>query len=122
MLSQALSTAVLHKLQHLDFNTLGIVWARTPSNYERISEVLAAMETINPDGTAACTNSRKITNHESAPLRVPNHHIRLILLLRANSWDWAGRPYRRLSRQHRQNRPPNYCCARQRATPVRVVT
>ena len=41
----------MHKLQHLDINTLGIVWARTPSNYENISEVLAAMETISPNGT-----------------------------------------------------------------------
>jgi hypothetical protein len=46
-------TAVMHKLQHLDINTLGIVWARTPSNYENISQVLAAMETINPDGSAS---------------------------------------------------------------------
>ncbi len=38
-------------LQHLDINTLGIVWARTPANYENISQVLAAMETIAPDGT-----------------------------------------------------------------------
>ncbi len=46
-------TTVMHKLQHLDINTLGIVWNRTPSNYENISQVLAAMETINPDGSAA---------------------------------------------------------------------
>jgi ABC-type branched-subunit amino acid transport system substrate-binding protein len=46
-------TAVMHKLQHLDINTLGIVWNRTPSNYENISQVLAAMETIKPDGSAA---------------------------------------------------------------------
>src|ERR1700691_3316659 len=45
-------TAVMHKLQHLDINTLGIVWARTPSNYENTPQVLAAMEIINPDGTA----------------------------------------------------------------------
>ena len=45
-------TAVMHKLQHLDINTLGIVWARTPANYENISQVLAAMEIINPDGSA----------------------------------------------------------------------
>jgi len=31
-------TAVMHKLQHLDINTLGIVWARTPANYENISQ------------------------------------------------------------------------------------
>ena len=42
----------MQKLQHLDINTLGIVWARTPSNYENISQVLAAMEIINPDGSA----------------------------------------------------------------------
>jgi ABC-type branched-subunit amino acid transport system substrate-binding protein len=46
-------TTVMQKLQHLDINTLGIVWNRTPSNYENISQVLAAMETINPDGSAA---------------------------------------------------------------------
>ena len=44
-------TAVMHKLQHLDINTLGIVWARTPADYENISQVLAAMEVIAPDGT-----------------------------------------------------------------------
>jgi ABC-type branched-subunit amino acid transport system substrate-binding protein len=46
-------TAVMHKLQHLNINTLGIVWNRTPANYENISQVLAAMETIKPDGSAA---------------------------------------------------------------------
>ncbi len=46
-------TTVMQKLQHLNINTLGIVWARTPSNYEKISQVLAAMETINPDGSAS---------------------------------------------------------------------
>ncbi|HLH83812.1 MAG TPA: ABC transporter substrate-binding protein [Trebonia sp.] len=45
-------TAIMHELQHLNINTLGIVWDRTPSNYENISQVLAAMEIINPDGTA----------------------------------------------------------------------
>jgi ABC-type branched-subunit amino acid transport system substrate-binding protein len=45
-------TTIMHKLQHLDINTLGIVWNRTPSNYENISQVLAAMETINSDGSA----------------------------------------------------------------------
>ena len=49
-------TAVMHKLQHLDINTLGIVWARTPSNYENITQVLAAMETISPNGTPALYN------------------------------------------------------------------
>ena len=44
-------TAVMHKLQHLNINTLGIIWNRTSSNYENISQVLAAMETIAPDGT-----------------------------------------------------------------------
>ncbi len=43
-------TAVMHKLQHLNINTLGIVWSRTPDNYENISQVLAAMEVIGPDG------------------------------------------------------------------------
>ena len=46
-------SAIMQKLQHLDINTLGIVWNRTPSNYENISEVLAAMETINPNGSAS---------------------------------------------------------------------
>jgi ABC-type branched-subunit amino acid transport system substrate-binding protein len=46
-------TAVMHKLQHLNINTLGIEWARTPGNYESISQVLAAMEVIKPDGSAA---------------------------------------------------------------------
>jgi hypothetical protein len=47
---------VMQKLQHLNINTLGIVWDRTPSNYENISQVLAAMETINPDGSASLYN------------------------------------------------------------------
>ena len=46
-------SAVMHKLQHLNINTLGIVWNRTPQNYEKISQVLAAMEIIKPDGTPA---------------------------------------------------------------------
>ena len=46
-------SAIMAKLQHLDINTLGIVWNRNPSNYENISQVLAAMETINPDGSAS---------------------------------------------------------------------
>jgi hypothetical protein len=50
-------TAVMQKLQHLDINTLGIVWARTPANHENISQVLAAMETIAPDGTPSLCNS-----------------------------------------------------------------
>jgi len=43
---------IMSKLQHLNINTLGIIWNRTPSNYENISQVLAAMEIINPDGSA----------------------------------------------------------------------
>ena len=46
-------TTVMHELQHLNINTLGIVWARTPQNYENIPQVLAAMEIIKPDGTPA---------------------------------------------------------------------
>ena len=42
----------MQKLQHLDINTLGILWNRNPSNYENYSPVLAAMETINSDGSA----------------------------------------------------------------------
>ena len=45
-------TTIMQKLQHLDINTLGILWTRNPSNYERHSAVLAAMETINSDGSA----------------------------------------------------------------------
>jgi len=46
-------STIMQKLQHLNINTLGIVWNRDPSNYENISQVLAAMEIINPDGSAA---------------------------------------------------------------------
>jgi ABC-type branched-subunit amino acid transport system substrate-binding protein len=46
-------TTIMQKLQHLDINTLGIIWDRNPSNYEDISQVLAAMEIINPNGTAS---------------------------------------------------------------------
>ncbi|HEY1822502.1 MAG TPA: ABC transporter substrate-binding protein [Trebonia sp.] len=49
-------TTIMQKLQHLDINTLGIVWTRTPSNYESYSEVDAAMATINPDGSASLFN------------------------------------------------------------------
>ena len=52
-------TAVMHKLQHLNINTLGIVWARTPANYENISQVLAAMETIGPDGGVTLYDAAK---------------------------------------------------------------
>jgi ABC-type branched-subunit amino acid transport system substrate-binding protein len=45
-------TTIMQKLQHLDINTLGILWTRTPSNYESYSAVLAAMEIINSDGSA----------------------------------------------------------------------
>ncbi|MFY9669008.1 MAG: ABC transporter substrate-binding protein, partial [Trebonia sp.] len=45
-------TTIMQKLQHLDINTLGIIWNRNPSNYENITQVLAAMETINSDGSA----------------------------------------------------------------------
>jgi branched-chain amino acid transport system substrate-binding protein len=45
--------AILQKLQHLDINTLGIVWDRTPANYETYSDVDAAMAIINPDGSAS---------------------------------------------------------------------
>jgi ABC-type branched-subunit amino acid transport system substrate-binding protein len=44
---------VMHALQHLDINTLGIVWTRTPTNYESYSQVLAAMEIIKPNGQPA---------------------------------------------------------------------
>jgi ABC-type branched-subunit amino acid transport system substrate-binding protein len=46
-------TTIMDKLQHLDINTLGILWNRNPSNYEDISQVLAAMEIINPNGSAS---------------------------------------------------------------------
>jgi ABC-type branched-subunit amino acid transport system substrate-binding protein len=45
-------TTIMQKLQHLDINTLGILWTRNPSNYESYSSVLAAMEIINSDGSA----------------------------------------------------------------------
>jgi ABC-type branched-subunit amino acid transport system substrate-binding protein len=45
-------TTIMQKLQHLNINTLGIVWDRTPSNYESYSEVDAAMEIINSNGSA----------------------------------------------------------------------
>ena len=32
-------TTIMQKLQHLDINTLGILWTRTPSNYESYSAV-----------------------------------------------------------------------------------
>ena len=44
---------VMQKLQHLDINTLGIVWTRTASNHESYSDVDAAMAIINPDGSAS---------------------------------------------------------------------
>jgi ABC-type branched-subunit amino acid transport system substrate-binding protein len=44
-------TTIMQKLQHLDINTLGILWDRTPSNYESYSAVEAAMEIISPSGT-----------------------------------------------------------------------
>jgi len=46
-------TKIMQKLQHLNINTLGIVWNRTPDNYENISQVLSAMEVINADGSAS---------------------------------------------------------------------
>jgi ABC-type branched-subunit amino acid transport system substrate-binding protein len=46
-------TTIMQKLQHLDINTLGILWDRTPSNYESYSAVDAAMETINSNGSAS---------------------------------------------------------------------
>ena len=52
-------TAVMQKLQHLNINTLGIVWARNPANYENISQVLAAMATIGPDGGVALYDATK---------------------------------------------------------------
>jgi ABC-type branched-subunit amino acid transport system substrate-binding protein len=45
-------TKIMQKLQHLNINTLGIIWNRTPDNYENISQVLSAMEVINADGSA----------------------------------------------------------------------
>jgi ABC-type branched-subunit amino acid transport system substrate-binding protein len=46
-------TSIMHTLQHLNINTLGIVWNRTPQNYENISQVDAAMEIIKPSGVPA---------------------------------------------------------------------
>jgi branched-chain amino acid transport system substrate-binding protein len=50
-------STIMQKLQHLDINTLGIVWTRTPANYESYSEVDAAMAIINPDGSASVYQS-----------------------------------------------------------------
>ena len=47
------------KLQHLNINTLGIVRARNPANYENISQVLAAVGTIGPDGGVALYDATK---------------------------------------------------------------
>jgi branched-chain amino acid transport system substrate-binding protein len=47
---------IMQKLQHLNINTLGIVWNRTPDNYESYSDVDAAMAIINPDGSASLYN------------------------------------------------------------------
>ena len=44
---------VMHALQHLNINTLGIVWTRKPGNYESYSNVLASMEIIKPNGKPA---------------------------------------------------------------------
>jgi ABC-type branched-subunit amino acid transport system substrate-binding protein len=46
-------STIMQKLQHLNINTLGIVWTRSPSNYESYSDVDAAMAIINPDGSAS---------------------------------------------------------------------
>ncbi|HTT26946.1 MAG TPA: hypothetical protein VMG37_00940 [Solirubrobacteraceae bacterium] len=45
-----------HTLQHLNTNTMGIQWDRTPQNYENISAVDAAMEIIKPNGQAVLYN------------------------------------------------------------------
>jgi ABC-type branched-subunit amino acid transport system substrate-binding protein len=47
---------VMHQLQRLNINTLGILWNRNPSNYLNIKKVMAAMEIIKPDGTTALYN------------------------------------------------------------------
>ena len=52
-------TAVMRKLQHLNINTLGIVWSRTPDNYENIAQVLAAMEVIGSDGAVGLYDATK---------------------------------------------------------------
>jgi ABC-type branched-subunit amino acid transport system substrate-binding protein len=46
-------STIMQKLQHLNINTLGIVWNRNPANYENISQVLSAMEIINANGSAS---------------------------------------------------------------------
>lgn len=48
----------MHTLQHLTINTLGIVWNRTPQNYENMSQVDAAREIIKPDGTPTLYKGR----------------------------------------------------------------
>jgi ABC-type branched-subunit amino acid transport system substrate-binding protein len=44
---------VMQQLQHLNINTLGIVWDRTPSDYLKIKQVLSALEIITPEGQRA---------------------------------------------------------------------
>jgi hypothetical protein len=44
---------------HLNINTLGIVWSRTPDNYENIAQVLAAMEVIGSDGAVSLYDGTK---------------------------------------------------------------
>ena len=48
--------AIYHTLQHLNTNTMGIQWDRTPQNYENISAVDAAMEIIKSNGQAVLYN------------------------------------------------------------------
>jgi hypothetical protein len=50
---------IMQKLQHLNINTLGIVWSRTPDNYENIAQVLAAMEVIGSDGAVSLYDGTK---------------------------------------------------------------
>ena len=48
--------AIMKELQHLDINTLGVVWKRSPANYEHIVDYVAAMSVISPSGKIALYN------------------------------------------------------------------
>jgi len=43
-------------MQHLNTNTLGVVWNRTPQNYLNIKSVYAAMQIIKPNGAFTLYN------------------------------------------------------------------
>lgn len=48
--------AVMKALQHLDINTLGVVWKRSVANYENIGNYVAAMSVISSSGKIVLYN------------------------------------------------------------------